>query len=208
VKGHDFYKATAGQLFGVPVEEVTYEQRSSAKICVLAALYGSGPGTIMWQAGLDWNTAKGILERFFQVYSCIRPFHEKLMDIARTTGYVSTLGGRRRKIDQTDPPYTIVINTPIQGSAADILKVAMQRLSVYTLNTGIQMVISIHDEIVFLVPDDDMWRVQELANIMEAAGQEWVSVPLWVDVAVGPNWQDMQDYTIEHLPVPQGLELL
>jgi DNA polymerase-1 len=208
LQGQDIYKATAAALFGVAIQAVTKEQRSIGKVCTLAAIYGSGPGTMVWQSGCSWSEAESHLKHFFRIYPAISKYHQKLMEGVRQDGYVSTLFGRRRYLDKENPPYTVVVNTPIQGTAADILKLTMLSLSEYCEKHGVQMIMSIHDEIVFLVPDNQMARVQDLADLMESAAEDRLNVPLLVEVQSGPNWQDMQPMTICHRSPCPYMEIL
>lgn len=204
----DVYKATAAALFNERIEDVTDEQRSIGKVCVLAAMYGSGPGNMVWQTGCSWSEANLYMDRFFTVYSQIRPFHERLMAEVRMNGYVSTMFGRRRFLDKNYPPYTVVVNTPVQGSAADLLKRAMYDLSIYCLSAGIDMVMSIHDEIVFLIKDSEVENVQNLVDIMENVDRGLLSVPLAVKVKIGKNWQEMVTMSAIHRPARMGLKVL
>lgn len=208
--GHDFYKAASSALFNIPIEEVTSAQRSVGKTCTLAAIYGSGPGNMVYQTGCTWNEARSHMERFFSQYSRIRLYHEYLMDQVRNSGYVETLLGRQRALNRADPPYTVVVNTPIQGTAADLIKLAMRQVYDYCRQSPakLEMILSVHDEIVFLIPEQSLHLIQDLVDIMEGVGQPYISVPLRVEAVIGDTWQLGESVDMGHTDAIAGLECL
>jgi DNA polymerase-1 len=195
--GGDIHKQTASIIFDVPVEDVTSEMRARAKTINFATIYGQGPHALSKQLKVEHAVAKAFIARYFERFQGIRDFLDATIEQARQQGYVQTIFGRRRYIPELrDRNFNIrafgertAQNSPIQGSAADLIKIAMiqidRRLAVEQSES--HMILQVHDELVFEVPTADVDAVQALVkHEMEHAAV--LSVPLVVDVGVGRDW--------------------
>lgn len=196
-QGEDIHRQTAAIIFGVPLAEVTSEMRARAKTINFGTIYGQGPFALSKQLGISQEEAKEFIAQYFERFAGVRAFLDRQVEIAREQGYVETLLGRRRYItDIRDKNFNVrafaertAQNTPLQGSAADLIKVAMRRIH-DALGAGgyrTRMLLQVHDELVFEAPEDEVERVRPLVKgLMEGAAA--LSVPLVVDVGVGKNW--------------------
>ena len=195
--GGDIHRQTAALIFDVPLTEVTGTMRSRAKTINFATIYGQGANALSRQLGIDHAEAKEFIARYFQRFQGVRHYLDAMVAFARENGYVQTIFGRRRYIPELrERNFNIrafgertAANSPIQGSAADLIKIAMIRIDDTLRTKGLQskMLLQVHDELVFEVLPDEMEQVQELVKYeMEHAAQ--LSVPLVVDLGVGPNW--------------------
>jgi len=196
-QGEDIHRQTAAIIFGVPLAEVTAEMRARAKTINFGTIYGQGPFALSKQLGISQEEAKEFIAQYFERFAGVRTFLDKQVEIARAQGYVETLFGRRRYItDIRDKNFNVrafaertAQNTPLQGSAADLIKVAMRRIHDALGEGGYRtrMLLQVHDELVFEAPADEVERVRPLVKgLMEGAAT--LSVPLVVDVGVGKNW--------------------
>lgn len=201
--GADIHAATAARLFGVPLEEVTKAQRGVGKTINFATVYGSSAFGISNRTDLDPNQAQQFLDQYFENYPRIRDYIETTIDQAKRDGFVQTMLGRKRffpELQGSSLPYMQrqglerqAINAPIQGTAADIMKIAMVRLHDALVAQGFKarMLLQVHDELVLEFPPQEQERLVALVcEVMENAYP--LDVPLRVDVEVGPNWYDMQ----------------
>ena len=195
--GGDIHRQTAALIFDVPLTEVTGTMRSRAKTINFATIYGQGANALSRQLGIEHAEAKEFIARYFQRFQGVRHYLDAMVAFAREHGYVQTIFGRRRYIPELrERNFNIrafgertAANSPIQGSAADLIKIAMIRIDDALGTKGLQskMLLQVHDELVFEVLPDEMEQVQELVKYeMEHAAQ--LSVPLVVDLGVGPNW--------------------
>ena len=195
--GGDIHRQTAALIFDVPLTEVTGTMRSRAKTINFATIYGQGAHALSRQLGIEHAEAKEFIARYFQRFQGVRHYLDAMVAFAREHGYVQTIFGRRRYIPELrERNFNIrafgertAANSPIQGSAADLIKIAMIRIDDALRTKGLQskMLLQVHDELVFEVPPGEMEHVQELVKYeMEHAAQ--LSVPLVVDLGVGPNW--------------------
>ena len=195
--GGDIHRQTAALIFDVPLSEVTSTMRSRAKTINFATIYGQGANALSRQLGIEHAEAKEFIARYFQRFQGVRHYLDAMVAFAREHGYVQTIFGRRRYIPELrERNFNIrafgertAANSPIQGSAADLIKIAMIRIDDALRTKGLQskMLLQVHDELVFEVPPGEMEHVQELVKYeMEHAAQ--LSVPLVVDLGVGPNW--------------------
>ncbi len=195
--GGDIHRQTAALIFDVPLSEVTSTMRSRAKTINFATIYGQGANALSRQLGIEHAEAKEFIARYFQRFQGVRHYLDAMVAFAREHGYVQTIFGRRRYIPELrERNFNIrafgertAANSPIQGSAADLIKIAMIRIDGALRDKGLQskMLLQVHDELVFEVSPDEMEQVQELVKYeMEHAAQ--LSVPLVVDLGVGPNW--------------------
>ncbi len=198
--GRDIHAATASQILGVPLAAVTADQRRLAKTVNFGVLYGMGEYGLATQLGIARTEARAFIENYFAQFPTVARYLDQTKRTAQEQGYVTTLLGRRRYIPELKTPNRqlraqaerIAINTPIQGTAADIIKVAMVRIDRALRERGLaaKMILQVHDELVFEVPRREVEEVRELAvSLMENAFP--LSVPLKVEAHIGPNWQDL-----------------
>jgi len=202
LRGEDIHTRTAAEVFGVPLEEVTPEMRRRAKAVNFGIVYGISDYGLARDLGIGRREAHEYIERYFQRYPKVKAYLEEVVQQARERGYVTTLLGRRRYLpDLFSPNHNIrafgertARNTPIQGSAADIIKVAMVRIFRRMEEEGLkaEMILQVHDELIFDVPGLEIQRVAVLAKeCMEQALP--LEVPLQVDIKWGPNWYDLEE---------------
>lgn len=200
-RGEDIHMATAVEIFNLPPERITKEMRRAAKTVVFGILYGISPYGLSQNLGTTQAEAKKYIDAYFERYAAVKAFLDRTIDQARERGYTTTILGRRRSIPEiasTDPVQRgfgerMAVNSPIQGSAADLIKLAMihvhRRLRDELPQT--KMILQVHDELVFETPEDEVERAKQLVRSeMEATGEKLgLSVPLKVDLGVGNNWR-------------------
>ena len=197
LEGQDIHRSTAAKVFGVPLEAVTKEQRSHAKTVNFGIIYGVSAIGLSQQTSLTRRQSKELIDTYYQTYPKLKGYIEKQIAFAREHGYVQTLLGRRRYLPDIYSRNQVVrgaaernaVNAPIQGSAADIIKIAMvriaQRLEKERLST--RMLLQVHDELLFDVPKAELELVTPL--IREEMQQAYkLSVPLIVEIGTGNNW--------------------
>ena len=198
-QGGDIHRQTAALIFGVPVAEVTPEMRGRAKTINFATIYGQGAFALSRQLGVSQEDAKAFIARYFERFAGVRAFLDRQVQLAREQGYVETLFKRRRYIPEIrDRNYNLrayaertAQNSPLQGSAADLIKLAMVRAHRELRERGLasRMLLQVHDELVFEVPGAEVDVMRGLVRTsMETVAQ--LDVPLVVDIGVGPNWLD------------------
>ena len=196
-KGLDIHSATASLIFDVPIDQVTPDMRRKAKTINFGIIYGMGANRLSQELRISYGEAKRFIESYFKTYPGIQAYLEQTVKDALENGYVTTLLGRRRYIPeirsakQVTAEYgkRLAINTPIQGTAADIIKLAMIKIHDYLKSTGkrAKMILQVHDELVFDLPEDEVDEVRDkVREIME--GVLPMRVPLKVDINVGENW--------------------
>ena len=199
--GQDIHTLTASQVFGVPPMMLDAEHRRRAKAVNFGIVYGLSPFGLSQQLGIDTKEAKRFIDAYFEKYAGVRTFIDRTLEQARRDGKVSTLFGRVRPIPDIlgrNPNLRgfaerTAVNTPIQGTAADLIKLAMisidQALQERKLRT--RMLLQVHDELVFEVPEGELDEVRLLVkDKMENVHP--LRVPLEVDIGVGPNWRDVK----------------
>jgi DNA polymerase I len=195
--GGDIHRQTAATIFGVPIDEVSAEMRARAKTINFATIYGQGAHALSQQLEIEFSEAKNFIATYFERFSGIRAYLDAQVAFARENGYVQTLFGRRRYIPELrDRNFNIrafgertAQNSPIQGSAADLIKIAMIRIHRAIMERGLEsrMLLQVHDELVFEVAQGELEEMQSLVrDQMENAAE--LDVPLVVDVGVGENW--------------------
>ena len=196
-RGEDIHRDTAARVFGVPAAEVTPEQRSRCKMVNFGIIYGISAFGLAQRLKITRTEASALIDTYFGLYPAVRRYMDKAIEDARRTGYAVTLLGRRRTLRDISSRNATArmaaerdaINTPVQGTAADMIKVAMVRVDRAMKKAGLKakMVLQIHDELLFDVPKGEVEQVSEIARReMEAAMD--VGVPLEVSVGVGENW--------------------
>ena len=197
--GEDIHRATAAKVFNVPLEDVTREQRSHAKTVNFGIIYGVSAFGLSAQTDLSRSESKELIDTYYATYPNLRNYINRQIEFAREHGYVETILGRRRYLPDIHSHNQVVrggaernaVNAPIQGSAADIIKIAMIRihnqLQAQKLQT--RMLLQVHDELVFDVPKTELEIVKPLVKeAMENAFT--LAVPLVADLGVGNNWLD------------------
>ena len=197
--GQDIHTMTAAKIYKVEPEQVTKEMRYKAKSANFAIIYGSSAFGLAQNLNIPRSEAKALIDGYFETYPKVKEYMNRIIEQARSDGYVTTIMGRRRYLPDIHSNNHNVrsnaertaINTPIQGSAADIIKLAMIKIARQLESEGLdsKMIIQVHDELVFDVPQDELERVKKLIKQeMEHAIE--LSVPLVVDMGVGKNWHD------------------
>ena len=195
--GGDIHRQTAALIFDVPLDEVTPVMRGRAKTINFATIYGQGPHALSVQLGIEHAEAKEFIARYFERFQGVRNYLDSMVAFAREHGFVQTIFGRRRYIPELrERNFSVrafgerlAANSPIQGSAADLIKIAMIRIddSLRTQKHESKMLLQVHDELVFEVHPSELDEVQALVKQqMEHAAE--LTVPLVVDLGVGKNW--------------------
>lgn len=196
-EGDDIHAATAAKVFKVPLEQVTREQRSKAKTANFGIIYGISVFGLAERMNVDRKEAKELIEGYFETYPQIKAYMDHSIEIARQQGYIETIFGRKRYLPDIHSRNAVVrgyaernaINAPIQGSAADIIKVAMVRIfrRFQTESIRSKMILQVHDELNFSVLPEEREKVQQIViEEMEKAYQ--MQVPLRADCGWGSNW--------------------
>jgi DNA polymerase-1 len=197
-QGLDVHRATAAEVFGVSPEHVTPEQRRYAKTINFGLIYGMSPYGLAKALGIDASAAKSYIERYFDRFAGVRAYMEQTRAQARARGYVETVFGRRLVLPEIQSPNgprraaaeRAAINAPMQGTAADLIKmsmVAVQR-ALDEQQRRTRMVLQVHDELVFEVPNEEVdWVRTEVPRLMAAVAT--LRVPLVASVGVGANWE-------------------
>ena len=195
----DIHTKTAMDIYHVSKDEVTKNMRRDAKAVNFGIIYGISSFGLAEDLGVDIKTAKKFLDNYLETFPGIKNYMDKVIKDAYETGYVKTIMNRKRKIDELYNTNHMIkvqgermaLNTPVQGSSADILKKAM--IDIYNefdrLNLKSKMILQVHDELIFNVKNDELEKVKEIViNFMENAYK--LNVPLEVDVEIGKNWYD------------------
>lgn len=193
----DIHAATAAKVYNVAIEDVTREQRSAAKAVNFGIIYGQSAFGLSQNLGISRKEAKGLIDSYFEQYTSMKTFMSVQVDFAREHGYVETIMKRRRYLKDIQSANAIVrgfaernaVNAPIQGSAADVIKIAMinihKRMKAESLQS--KMLLQVHDELVFDVKKDEMETMEKLVKTeMETAVE--MAVPLDVDYKFADNW--------------------
>ncbi|HVM90787.1 MAG TPA: DNA polymerase I [Verrucomicrobiae bacterium] len=200
-KGQDIHTATAAAIWGVRLEDVTKEQRNIAKAINFGLIFGQGPQGLSQTAGISFAEAKDFIAKYFEAYSGIKEYMSQTKALAHSLGYVETYFGRKRYLPEIDSMMhqlraqaeRMAINMPVQGTEADLIKLAMIELAdaLPKKFKRATMLLQVHDELVFEVPEDEVEEVAGFVkNIMEQA--EKLDVPIVVETKQGLNWNDME----------------
>jgi DNA polymerase-1 len=201
-RGGDIHRQTAAVIFGVREEDVTAEMRARAKTINFGTIYGQGPFALSRQLGITQDEAKTFIQEYFERFAGVRAWLDATVAEARQRGYVETLFGRRRYITELkDKNFNIrafgertATNSPLQGSAADLIKIAMIRIHAALPTAGLKtrMLLQVHDELVFEVPEGERTGAAGLVK-REMEGVTRLRVPLVVTIGAGKNWVDAKE---------------
>jgi DNA polymerase-1 len=199
-RGDDIHTLTASQVFGVPPLMVTPDHRRQAKVVNFGIVYGLSPFGLSQNLGIEPAEAKQFIANYFEKYAGVRAFIDKTLEEARRDLKVKTLHGRVRPIpDINSKNFTqrgfaerTAVNTPLQGTAADLIKIAMIRIDAALQERGLKsrMTLQVHDELVFEVPEKEVDTMQSLVR-EEMEKVHALAVPLLVEMCIGPNWRDL-----------------
>jgi len=194
----DIHRATAARVFGVPYEEVTREQRNKAKTVNFSIIYGAGATNLSRQLGISRKEAAELIQSYFEQYPGLKAYMQQTIAQAREKGYVTTLMGRRRYLRDINSRNGVMrshaernaINTPIQGSAADLIKIAMVNIH-QLLKKGkyrSKMILQVHDELLFDLHKEEKETLMPLIEEKMRTALPNLKVPILVDMGVGKNW--------------------
>ncbi|MFH1412702.1 MAG: DNA polymerase I [bacterium] len=198
----DIHRATAAEINNVKLEDVTKEMRRNAKAVNFGILYGQGPHGLSMQTGISYDAAKEFIDNYFKVYKKIKDYIDKTIEKAQKDGFVETLFHRRRYLGDINSSMAMVrksaermaVNAPMQGSAADIIKVAMIQIDSLIqkkYKEQIKMLLQVHDELIFEMDNDVIGKaVPLIKKIMESVIK--LEVPIIVDVKKGKNWEEIK----------------
>ncbi|MBE7427840.1 MAG: DNA polymerase I [Ideonella sp.] len=198
-EGMDVHRATASEVFGVAPEQVSAEQRRYAKVINFGLIYGMSAFGLAQNLGIERSAANAYIDRYFQRFAGVKRYMDETRALAAQQGYVETLFGRRIELPDIrggSGPRRAgaerqAINAPMQGTAADLIKLAMLAVqgALDAQRKRTKMIMQVHDELVFEVPDDEIaWAKSEVPELMSGVAQ--LSVPLLAEVGVGANWDE------------------
>jgi len=198
-KGEDIHSSTASLIFGLPIDQITPEMRRRAKTVNFGIIYGISAFRLSNDLGFSVSEAQNFIDSYFRTYSDVKSYFEELVSFARKNGYIATISGRQRRIpeinstnkSQREFAERIAINTPVQGSAADLIKLAMIKIADFLRLRGLKanLLLQVHDELIFEVPEDELELVtSNVCNLMENAMT--LDVPIKADFGIGKNWLD------------------
>lgn len=196
--GNDFHKATAAKVYSVPYEEVTAEQRRNAKTVNFSIIYGAGATNLSRQLGITRVEATELIKNYFKGFEGLKKYMDETVQFAREYGYVKTLLGRRRYLRDINSRNSLTssnaermaINTPIQGTAADMIKIAMIEIykSFEAENLKSKMILQVHDELVFDVYKPELDKVKAIIKDKMQNAIPSLTVPILVQIDTGENW--------------------
>lgn len=198
VAGNDFHRATAAKVYGVPYDEVTSEQRRNAKTVNFSITYGAGATNLSRQLAISRKDATDLIQNYFREFSGLKNYMDQTVSFARENGYVKTLLGRRRNLRDINSRNSltssnaerVAINTPIQGTAADMIKIAMINIhkALKEQNFKSRMILQVHDELVFDVYKPELEKLKVLVTDLMRNAIPTLKVPILVEIGVGNNW--------------------
>ena len=197
--GKDIHRSTAAEIFAKPLDEVSSEERRSAKAINFGLIYGMSAFGLSRQLGIERGEAQDYMNEYFQRYPGVKNYMDNIRNLAREQGFVETLFGRRlylpdinsRNAMQRQYAERTAINAPMQGTAADIIKLAMIATDQWMRQSAsdAKMIMQVHDELVFEIPESSLETYSsQIRHYMENATE--LDVPLIVDVGVGNNWDE------------------
>jgi DNA polymerase-1 len=200
-RGDDIHALTASQVFGVPPMLIDAEHRRRAKAVNFGIVYGLSPFGLSQQLGIEQREAKKFIDAYFEKYAGVRRYIDRVLEETRRDQSVKTLFGRSRPIPDINSKNAnmrgfaerTAVNTPLQGTAADLIKIAMIQIDEELRSRKLKsrMLLQVHDELLFEVPADELDLMRQLVRgKMESVHP--LSVPLLVELGVGPNWRDVE----------------
>ena len=199
--GEDIHASTAAAVFGIKKDEVSRRQRSDAKAVNFGVIYGMSPFGLSKELGISVKKAEKYIDSYFENHHAVRAFLDSQIAFARENGYVETMLGRRRYIPELRARQVnvrnygerLAMNTPIQGTAADIIKLAMNAVYDELRNSGVEaeLLLQIHDELIVEVADKDVEHVAEILERVMAGVLE-LCVALETDISVSDNWEELK----------------
>ncbi len=197
-EGRDFHRATAARVYDVPFEEVTSEQRRNAKTVNFSIIYGAGATNLSRQLNIKRSEAKELIDNYFKQFQGLRKYMDDTIQYARENGYVKTLSGRKRLLRDINSrnglarsnAERVAINTPIQGTAADMIKIAMINIHNTFKERGFKsrMILQVHDELVFDVFKPELENIKSIVDEKMKNAMPQLGVPIVVDMDTGNNW--------------------
>ena len=196
--GVDVHRATAAEVFGVAVDQVSSEQRRYAKVINFGLIYGMSSFGLARNLGIETKAAAAYIDKYFQRYPGVKNYMDETRLSAKSKGYVETVFGRRLYLPEINSPNgprragaeRAAINAPMQGTAADLIKLSMNKVleALDAEKRGVKMIMQVHDELVFEVPESEVeWVRVEIPRLM--AGVAELKVPLLAEIGIGPNWE-------------------
>ncbi len=195
----DIHRSTASKVFHIPFDEVTDLQRRNAKAVNFGIVYGISSFGLGQDLNVSRKEAEHFINQYFETYPAIKTYLDGLVDFAKTSGYAKTMFGRRRPVPELSSGNfmqrsfgeRVAMNSPIQGTAADIIKIAMIRVSKRLLTEGLEarVVLQVHDELLVEAPPSEVEKVGQILH-EEMAGAADLLVPLEVEVEQGSNWYE------------------
>ncbi|MDB5930884.1 MAG: polymerase [Polaromonas sp.] len=194
----DVHRATAAEVFGVPLDQVSSEQRRYAKVINFGLIYGMSSFGLARNLGIETKAAAAYIDRYFQRYPGVKNYMDNTRLSAKSLGYVETVLGRRLLLPEINSPNgprragaeRAAINAPMQGTAADLIKLSMNRVQqvLDEEKRGTKMIMQVHDELVFEVPEAEVeWVRTEIPRLMASVAE--LKVPLLAEIGFGPNWE-------------------
>lgn len=201
--GEDIHRATAAQVAHIPLDTVTEEQRSNAKAINFGIVYGQQAYGLSQSLKISVQEAQEMIDQYFLKYSGVKYWIDKTIEEAKMNGFVKTLLGRKRAIPELHSKNMqirsfaerIAMNTPVQGTSADIIKIAMihiaQKLESYISKNCVKIVLQVHDDLLFEVSEKVLYEIAKIIKI-EMEGAVELSVPIVADLKIGKNWADME----------------
>ena len=198
-KGEDIHRATAAEVFAVPLSEVSSQQRNYVKVINFGLMYGMSAFGVAQNLGIEREAAKHYIDRYFTRYPGVAKYMESTRVLAKRQGYVETVFGRRLWLPEINSPNgprragaeRAAINAPMQGTAADLIKLAMIEVSkwIHAEQLGTRLVMQVHDELVFEVPEDEVdLTLRRVPELMSRVAE--LRVPLLTEIGVGNNWDE------------------
>ncbi len=204
--GQDIHSRTAAEVFGIPIESVSKEMRRAAKAVNFGIVYGISDYGLSQDLGISRAEAKEYIDSYFRRYQGVKKYIDGIIEEARERGYVTTILNRRRYLPEIKSrnynlrsfAERMAMNTPIQGSAADIIKLAMLHMHKYLLEekSKATMVLQVHDELIFEVPKKEVGKLALKVNAIMSEVYKLL-VPLKVDIQFGPNWYDLEPVVVQ-----------
>jgi DNA polymerase-1 len=197
-QGLDVHRATAAEVFGVALDEVSSEQRRYAKVINFGLIYGMSSFGLAKNLGIETKAAAAYIDKYFQRYPGVKNYMDETRMLAKSQGYIETVFGRRLYLPEINSPNgprragaeRAAINAPMQGTAADLIKLSMVKVQqvLDAEQRGTKIIMQVHDELVFEVPEAEVeWVRSEVPRLM--AGVADLSVPLLAEIGFGPNWE-------------------